>query len=900
MEAVLAVAKQNRAVALELIAALTGKSGTASMDHIRKMIKNKALLDAVLQLGLSGVDSSEVAAQSTALVDHVTWLIEKFEAIPLKAAMQPSGTTPEVSGGDQQRLWCLDQLMAVVKNTAIPKTDELFESMLAFFAKHAFFNAATMMRVCSEAKRKFWVATTEFCTTKYGRGAEKGAAVSARSQLVTVVRVITRLHKQYASVTSTAAADRTLFVPWSSDVQRVLAAVKKLWKSTDEKTDSIVELLTLLLLQTMITSSEEESVGHIAAMDDLLACRAKLAGTDKVEDTAEPLPNSVLCDLLVLLTDCMTAASADSSTALSVKLTRKLVDTVFKQHCIDMDGEGVSVLCRVLDPTIVPNEDETMDDSDSDADCDAAKQDDASSLSSGDSSSDDSDDDDADDAEPDAIFMAKLKHAMGSAAAITDANDSADDEPEDLTDEQMISMGFDDKLAEIFRNKKLEKKQKQDILKSCINFKYRILDMVELYASQGANQQPLHFDRHVIRLVLTLFRSLLLHDNPMFFVRDMKKVAAAVGDDGEKKTVRANPSAMLHLQNACELSAQQRKNLTDRMASVIRSTIQKARVRPELESRDYVLGAIAVVFRLISGVDSKTLTMQGTTDGILAIYNSAAPHPSKETQALLCDVFAWLLRGGSISFARDSVFVATTRPLCAHLLDIHLCKRNRHLTSQHLAVIFQRLCDTTIGVADDSESGAVEHALVTGTSVAWSLLASEVFSRFATSSSDIDPVDTAFWDFRRSQLWALVELFLKQARLGENEAVWYREQFAPFLTCAIDAALHGVLGSDMPSAKASAHAKKVLAPVAAFIRRLSKSDIDHGNEGDEQQVYITAVPALASGAVELEPSIISTLLSLQLLPDTTLELIQRVGEKMSQSNAVTTHCTQLVALCHSK
>lgn len=86
-----------------------------------------------------------------------------------------------------------------------------------------------------------------------------------------------------------------------------------------------------------------------------------------------------------------------------------------------------------------------------------------------------------------AAFDAKLAEALGTRRADEDlaANDSSSDSGEEMNDEQMEAV--DDMLARVFKARKQalnKKRDKKDARETMVNFKNRVLDLLEIYVKK--------------------------------------------------------------------------------------------------------------------------------------------------------------------------------------------------------------------------------------------------------------------------------------------------------------------------------------------------------------------------------------------------------------------------------
>ena len=155
---------------------------------------------------------------------------------------------------------------------------------------------------------------------------------------------------------------------------------------------------------------------------------------------------------------------------------RSLVQNCFRQVASQCSQEALEAIAEALDPDSkdgpldIEDEDDLMDEngieSDSDAENSESDQDDSpeDDREAEKSDQDESEieiesdqDDDEVEGEEIELLKSRLKQAMGDAAI-----DSDDSEPEDMTDEQMMSL--DDVIGNAFKSMKVSKKKEQQQL----------------------------------------------------------------------------------------------------------------------------------------------------------------------------------------------------------------------------------------------------------------------------------------------------------------------------------------------------------------------------------------------------------------------------------------------------
>lgn len=176
---------------------------------------------------------------------------------------------------------------------------------------------------------------------------------------------------------------------------------------------------------------------------------------------------------------------------------RTVADQVFKLLSPQLTRKGLQLILHVLDPSkrneILHNDDGLGEDEDEDQDAveDGEEDDDRTDDSSDSDDSAFNDDDLSDEKIAEGEFRAKVKEALGDAAAESSEEEEESDEEEkdesesepEMDDDAM--MRIDSMLSEVFRQKKMSKRKKeQETQKQLLVFQLRCLDLIEIMASR--------------------------------------------------------------------------------------------------------------------------------------------------------------------------------------------------------------------------------------------------------------------------------------------------------------------------------------------------------------------------------------------------------------------------------
>ena len=247
-------------------------------------------------------------------------------------------------------------------------------------------------------------------------------------------------------------------------------------------------LLSLTIL--LIYNGEADAVGMA---DELQQCYDGMASDEKMLEERGKAVEALVEILLGLL----------SKPSL---LFRRLAQQVFPTIAQMLNQQGIASLVRILEApessagqsslfdVAEENEDEEMLDANGsdveevNTENEITAVDEVSEKLSG-SELSEADDEDHEEA---AAFEAKLAQALGTRAADEDINDLGSESPDaDMNDEQMEAL--DDQIATIFRQRKLQpnkNKENQDTKAAMIQFKCRVLELLELFVKRVPNSRP--------------------------------------------------------------------------------------------------------------------------------------------------------------------------------------------------------------------------------------------------------------------------------------------------------------------------------------------------------------------------------------------------------------------------
>ncbi|GAB1195078.1 hypothetical protein APSETT444_004332 [Aspergillus pseudonomiae] len=277
------------------------------------------------------------------------------------------------------------------------------------------------------------------------------------------------------------AMDDTL----QDSVKGAFKSLKKL-SSTDKKDDTAgIDAFKLLYSMTILQVYNGDA-DAVSMLDELDFCFSKIFGDkkSKKEETADA--SDALVEIL------LSFASKPS------QLFRRMSEQVFSAFADKISENGLDSLVSILEAKESlagqqemfeqddeGEEDEEMmdiDEDDSDVevvDVEGSDDDDDEDEEEGSEEEEDGNEDE------EAIFEAKLAEALGPHRANQDLNDDEEDSDADMNDDEMEQV--DQQLAKVFQARRdalSKNKDKKDAKGNMVNFKNRVLDLLEIYVKK--------------------------------------------------------------------------------------------------------------------------------------------------------------------------------------------------------------------------------------------------------------------------------------------------------------------------------------------------------------------------------------------------------------------------------
>ncbi|SGY73558.1 BQ5605_C005g03303 [Microbotryum silenes-dioicae] len=426
-----------------------------------------------------------------------------------------------------RRMWAFDQLLHLVRSTAVTKDDEIIAGVLEFFAVLGWFDVrksgkgarsyvatpALTESLRLAARSRFFSILTVLAPSPASLTSTKTAGTPTPTTATWLSRALTLLEN--------LASDSKHFTPIDdadADIEALQASIKKMYTKLDGKKSSAEDgrvhtAKALIEAVTLLSFDEgEDSIDALESLSDALillfpnaikgsdAASRKSTKDDEDDEMADeeegeaPEPATVLVDLLLELLRRPSAF---------VKNVAQQASVGFSQ---DLGPQAMELLLEQIRPEVSEATGEDVD-ADGDASMTAekgakanGKATAASRTAAAAEETDDEDDDDSDDSDVDVDedFKNELLAALqargvadeieANEQAAEDRNDDESSDEEELLDDDAM-MALDDKLADIFRlqsgsgGRRSKKLDRTDDM----HYRLRVLDLVDALAKHRSS-----------------------------------------------------------------------------------------------------------------------------------------------------------------------------------------------------------------------------------------------------------------------------------------------------------------------------------------------------------------------------------------------------------------------------
>ncbi|KAI3638733.1 hypothetical protein MIR68_003231 [Amoeboaphelidium protococcarum] len=596
---------------------------------------------------------------------------------------------------DDQQLLYLEQLVATVRDPKVEKSYEWLLEVVKFFSVHSLLKVSTAFqldfdvvplsgKVRDDMRAKLWNLLTFVGMIPNGKlNSEDG-----RSFVQDLLKFITTLDRKCKDSPPLAVeCDAEVSALFKSAVKFILP------QKASFACKSIANLVFYTAIQMRYSLIENE-VGELAALlEDLMSVLRKVADCESINQ-ADSMAINVLVDAMLSILSRMSDPEdqavveyKDMTTTSAIDVSRKLfahlADQTWRSVCSKIDSEGMNLLLNVIDPTAKSTESEAQDDAEDQEMADSVDSENDSEDKS--LSSDSDDDDDQDNME---IVDEQLKLELQSKLADAidnnlrdDDEDGGEDEEELLDDDQMISMGFDAKLAEIFRSRNGEKKQRDLVVQRTRSFKIKVLELLEIWLKQSHRVTSEEGWTVCLELLQKLVRIAAVYGNTLAFAQNAQKI---MKESGDKASDLKDCIEQVGEINAI-FAPEQRTQFSSRVASIVGKAASMKVDQASLKKLNAKSSTVQDGAKQLFKFCAELMAAQ-TEDVYLSLSGIRA-----ELYANLADLSIWSLK---VACAGSSEMDQELQQLVSDVLVPHL---SHNVRGKHIAKILQHeICSKNI------------------------------------------------------------------------------------------------------------------------------------------------------------------------------------------------------------
>ncbi|GBE82630.1 hypothetical protein SCP_0410150 [Sparassis crispa] len=493
-----AVVKKNPTIGFTLILQLTGVHGSHQFD---KLTKTKTVETILTSMDNEGIQN------------YIDYLLKQVD--------DKEGTeAADIQALNARRAWIIDQLAALVRHGAIPKSDEWIQSILDWFVVHGLFivskksekstfrslrsipNPAFSDELRSACRDRLLSCLAELTgqstVIKDDNKTTKMPAVASDGELwiSRVLSTIEKLEQDTKHVKPLVEADEE-DQRLRSNARQVVERLKKVSDDQREAAMGAELLLSATLLHQYCMNEEMDSDTLESCIDGASRmfpaehkkskkARKSMGAEDEKAQHEVPEPVDVLVDSLIgfleKATAYMRAVANQVFSLLSGSVKESTIDLILTQ------------LERRDPAELAADEDE---DNEEDEGSDENEEEDEDEGESSNDDDGDEEEDDMDEAEAQEVRR-KIEEAL-RVNGVEAATGDSDEESEDLMDDDQM-LAIDEQLSAAFRARAGEKKLGKDVdaQREATHFKNRVLDLLETFIKKQP-KNPL-----VLRLILPL------------------------------------------------------------------------------------------------------------------------------------------------------------------------------------------------------------------------------------------------------------------------------------------------------------------------------------------------------------------------------------------------------------
>ncbi|KAJ2685950.1 DNA-directed DNA polymerase [Coemansia spiralis] len=506
------------------------KVGLAVLTHL---LNQKSTIPAAggKQTSLRTMMAGRIVAKldGEAIVGYVSYLQEIFLQ-PSRAHGRDGVADPVAAinvsdkSVERQRAWAIDQMIRVARFDQVSVSEDVSRSVVAFVVAQAAFQSGDdgSGSKAVMAVPQLSATTRDYCASAVvGVVGDVGRAGQADAWATqAVAAVLDGAARRRCVVVLPGFRESRPVLTDSLRTLRMLETKAKAWAGSPNaaRARALAQLVGYVAVLASFSGNPQSRAEYSEAMPELIECCEKMVAqldappaTPRKRTTRssaaidEPRPVEVLTDVLIgfltrdshalrKLCEHVFAPFADVATAAALDAIIGVLQA--KEGVAGEEGGGIDAQMEM--------------DVDDDEEVEEEEEDEDEELGG----------------DVDEELRRKIHEALGSAAALEEEG-----EEEVFDDEQMTV--FDDKLAEIFAQKKQQKTVERDLRISFVNFKLRVLDLADVFWSR-VPESPL-----VLQLLRALIdleratrrdaRSKPIHDRAMALLTARRaKVPAAI------------------------------------------------------------------------------------------------------------------------------------------------------------------------------------------------------------------------------------------------------------------------------------------------------------------------------------------------------------------------------------
>ncbi|KAL5357499.1 DNA polymerase phi-domain-containing protein [Aspergillus floccosus] len=445
-------------------ACISGLMGSAGAVNFDQATKTKTIEKIVVEANL----------------DALKQIVPLFE----KLVASPATSDPKIAASNRQFLAGL--LLSIVRSRASASGEsedgmqDILEHILFIFVRFAYFvdkegGAQGVNPAFTQQTQELFRNRINSCLN---------ALIASQKYATTlpyaVVRKIRDAAKSQEYGRFIIDMDDTL----RESIKTAFKSLKKL--SSKEKKDESTGVDAFKLLYSMtILQVYNGDADAVSMLEELDFCFSKIFGDKKSKDEDASDASDALVEIL------LSFASKQS------QLFRRMSEQVFGAFADKITETGLDSLTSILEAKeSLAGQQEMFDQQDDEGDeemIDVDEEDsdveviDAEASGSDEEDGSEAEDDDENEGNDDeeAVFEAKLAEALGTHRADQDLNAESSDSDADMDDDEMEKV--DNALVKVFQARRDalgQKKDKKDAKENMVNFKNRVLDLLEIYVKK--------------------------------------------------------------------------------------------------------------------------------------------------------------------------------------------------------------------------------------------------------------------------------------------------------------------------------------------------------------------------------------------------------------------------------